>query len=158
MRTSVMQSADVRNGWLADIPCATVKAMNYVLKTVVKAVGPNAEACGEATIEVSRFLQALGLLPEHFQNWTRRFGADSLGVSPTGEYLLPDYPAISMLGWVDVEPVVMDAVALSALMNECDRLHEITTEPSLVAQCAELRALVLCALNHQLSLDFDWTT
>ena len=131
--------------------------MNYMLKAIVKAVGPNAEACDEARIEAGRFLAALGLLPERFEDWTLRFGAGSLGVSPTGETLLPGYPTISMFGWLDVEPVVMGTEILSGLMDECDRLIETTSDISLVAQCVALRALALCAFDHQLSLVFDGT-
>jgi hypothetical protein len=127
------------------------------LEAIVKAVGPNADACGEASIGVGQLLGELGMVPELFDEWTRQYGADCLGVSPVGETMLPGFPVLSSLAWVDVDPVVIGMEKLSSLVDECDRLIGVGTSSSVSSDCLTLRALALCALAKQLLLEFDGT-
>ena len=122
---------------------------------IVRAIGPSALACASASIELDRLLGELGLTPNRFTEWTFKYGAESLGVRPSGETLFPDFPAFSMLAWVDVDPVLMDTDQIQRLVEECDRLILSTKSADVSSQCSRLRALALCALTHQLSLKFD---
>jgi hypothetical protein len=126
-----------------------------VFEAIVTAVGPDAAACREARIDVGLLLGELGLVPERFTEWTFKFGADSLGASSTGQTLIPDFPAFSMLAWVDVDPVVIDPEQLNSLAEECSRLMQTTNSAGVSSQCSSLKALAECALTNQLSLRFD---
>jgi hypothetical protein len=90
--------------------------MMDVFEAIVTAVGSNASACSEVRIDAGQLLGELGLVPERFTEWTFKFGADSLGVSATGETLLPDFPIFSMLAWVDVDPVLIETRQLGPLV------------------------------------------
>jgi hypothetical protein len=79
----------------------------------------------------------LGLSPERFTTWTLKYGADSLGRNANGEFLLPEFPAFSMIAWIDVDPVAMNAGEMGALITDCDKLSQTSKSPQVLSECAQ---------------------
>src|ERR1051325_10748632 len=128
--------------------------------TLVKAVTPEGEPSDDsgvdpAYIDLGSVFLELGLTPERFTEWTFKFGADSLGVSPQGDTLLPDFPTFSMIAWVDVDPVLMGTNNLVRLVDECSRLAKKFQSTHALSECKRIQDLAARALAHRLFLKFD---
>ena len=107
--------------------------------------------------DLDAILGEAGLNPELFTDWTFRFGADSLGASPYGEYLLPEFPTLSMLAWVDVDAIIVPTERLSELIDECQRLIEETDSDQILTDCQKIQSVAQYAWEHKYYLRVDGT-
>lgn len=131
----------------------------HVQIMAVTPAGDPAEYCASEAVrvEISTVLGEAGLKPERFTEWTLRYGADSLGKSPHGEWLLPGFPALSMVAWVDVDPLIMPNERVTEFVKECEVLLERTSSSTVSSECERMRKLAECAVVHGLLLRFDGT-
>jgi hypothetical protein len=132
----------------------------YAKITTVTSSGEASERCIPKEAHIERFGEILGeagLNPKRFSEWTIKYGANSRGMSPQGEYLLEGFPTYSMLAWVDVESVILPSEKLSDLINECEDLIVGATSAEVRAYCENIQALARCAHDNGLFLRFDGT-
>ncbi|WCT74543.1 hypothetical protein PQ455_04745 [Sphingomonas naphthae] len=131
---------------------------NGAMITVVDSEEKPSHECSGAKsfiANVGTFYGELGLEPGRFQRWTLEFGADCMGVSPTGETLIPEFPVFSKVAWMDIDPVVIKDADLFALIVECALICTKALSSEVAAEADAIRRLAECAISKQLALKFD---
>lgn len=102
----------------------------------------------------SALYRTIGVTPERFVEWERRYGIDSRGVGMDGLSMAADFPVFSKVAWMFVDEVTLSPEETSSLVGECDRALMVATEPEVRRLIECIRALALRAAAESLVLEF----
>ncbi|MFV3078140.1 hypothetical protein [Niveispirillum fermenti] len=105
---------------------------------------------------IGKFYNELGLSPGRFEEWTSNFGADCCGISPDGEFLIPEFPVFSRLAWMDIDPVVLFHDDIINLIIECDNLIEKTNNIEVSLEAVNIKTLAQSAIINDFCIKFDY--
>lgn len=95
----------------------------------------------------------LGLSDERMVQWQRDYGVDSLGKSPSGQYLIPEFPIFSKVAWMHVDPVIITGKEIHQLIQECEKAERLADGPEAGA-FRDIRLLAQRAIELGGSLEF----
>ncbi len=93
----------------------------------------------------------LGVTGEKFSAWSDANGFDSLGVSASGEFLIPGFPVFSKVAWAYVDPVDLTPAETKELVDECNRaVSDLGSEQIFI----QIRDLALRAIEKSTTVRF----
>ena len=133
-----------------------VKATRHVPKGQVEIIDHAQKPSGKGKVDIWNygFYGALGVTGERFSEWESRYGMDSLGVGTDGSLFIPNFPVLSKVAWMYIDPVDLSDPETRDLVSECERAVATTDDASASEVFNQLRALALQAIRESKTLRF----
>jgi len=91
---------------------------------------------------VNEIYASVGVGPNDFSRWQEKYGYGSLGRTDEGVLFVPNYPVLSKIAWMGIDPIDLSSTETSMLIDECTRAKSKSTNPEV---SAELEALITLA-------------
>jgi hypothetical protein len=79
---------------------------------------------------------------------------DSLGVGTDGSLFIPDFPVLSKVAWMYIDPVDLSDSETRNLVSECERALANTDDASVSELFHQIRDLALQAIQEPKTLRF----
>jgi hypothetical protein len=134
-----------------------VKASRHVPKGQVDIIDRAQQPSGEGRVDIWSYetiYGALGITGDRFSDWEGRYGMDSLGVGTDGSLFIPDFPVLSKVAWMYIDPVDLSDSETRDLVSECERAITNTDDASASELLHQIRALALQAVQESKTLRF----
>lgn len=85
---------------------------------------------------------SVGVGSYDFSQWQEKYGFESLGRTDDGILFVPNYPVLSKIAWMGIDPVDLSAAETSMFIEECTKARSMSVSS---AASTELEALIALA-------------
>jgi hypothetical protein len=103
-----------------------------------------------------RLYGAMGVTREKLEQWQDAHGMDSLGVDQRGLYLAPEYPVLSKVAWMFIDPVDLSHEETVNLIAECDKLIAQSDDSIAKEEFRRIRKLASTAVERSQAVRFGY--
>jgi len=134
-----------------------VKASRQVPKGQVEIIDRAQQPSGQRRVDIWSYgtiYGALGVTGGRFSEWEDRHGMDSFGVGSDGSLFIPDFPVLSKVAWMYIDPVDLSDSETRDLVSECERAIANTDDASVSELFHQIRDLALQAIRESETLRF----
>jgi hypothetical protein len=80
--------------------------------------------------------------PNDFSQWQEKYGFESLGRTDDGSLFVPNYPVLSKIAWMGIDPVDLSSAETAMLIEECTKARSMSVS---AAASTELESLIALA-------------
>jgi hypothetical protein len=91
---------------------------------------------------VNDIYASVGVGPNDFSRWQEKYGFGTLGRTDTGVLFVPNYPVLSKIAWMGIDPIDLSSAETSTLIEECTKARSRSVN---AAASTELQALITLA-------------
>jgi hypothetical protein len=114
-------------------------ARAYIIGSNSEINGPRVEV---PIYSVNDIYASVGIGPEDFSQWQNKYGFGSFGRSDEGVTFVPNYPVLSKIVWMGIDPIDLSSTETSMLIDECTKARSRSVS---APATAELEALIALA-------------
>jgi hypothetical protein len=114
-------------------------ARAYIIGSDSEIEGPRVEV---PIYSVNDIYASVGIGPEDFSQWQNKYGFGSFGRTDEGVIFVPNYPVLSKIAWMGIDPIDLSSTETSMLIEECTKARSRSVN---AAASMELEALIALA-------------
>jgi hypothetical protein len=104
--------------------------------------------------DLSAFYEVLGASDDDFENWMEQYGLRHPGQDADGNFLIPDFPILSKVMWMNIDSVRLSGSEVAILIKECERAGRLATGTSQSTLFKDLACLARRAESQGAELEF----
>jgi hypothetical protein len=109
-------------------------------------IGSDPESEGSQIVvpiySVNDIYASVGVGPNDFSRWQEKHGFGTLGRTDKGVLFVPNYPVLSKIAWMGIDPIDLSSAETSMLIEECTKARSRSVN---AAASTELEALIALA-------------
>ena len=124
-------------------PKKGVIATAYIVGSDPESEGARAEV---PIYSVSAIYAAVGIGADDFSRWHEKHGVGTLGRSKDGVLFVPDYPVLSKIAGMGIDPIELSPAETSMLIEECTRAKSRSSNEASRKDLERLIALARLAI------------
>ncbi|HXC95394.1 MAG TPA: hypothetical protein VNU92_06810 [Edaphobacter sp.] len=109
-------------------------------------IGSNSKTEGQQVevpiYSVNEIYASVGVSPDDFSRWQNKYGFGTFGRTGEGTLFIPEYPVLSKIAWMGIDPIDLSPTETSMLIEECTKAKDMSVN---AAANTELEALIALA-------------
>jgi hypothetical protein len=131
--------ASSKNGRVKAVSDRRPVARAYIVGTKPEFAEPQVEV---PIYSVSDIYASVGVGQKEFLQWQEKYGFGTLGITDEGVLFVPDYPVLSKIAWMGIDPIDLSSAETSMLIEECTKARSRSVD---AVASTELEALIALA-------------